>query len=116
MIPKSRSLARVRGHDFGKEIMLKQRHASRVELLAMSNMPARIARAFSRLPRPGARRRFIRRQDGTAAVEFGLVAAPFLALLFAIIDSLLGFNLTNMSGGKRLLAATAAFRNEPYTN
>ena len=28
--------------------------------------------------------------------------------------SLLGFNLTNMSGGKRLLAATSAFRNEPY--
>src|SRR5205807_8743381 len=28
--------------------------------------------------------------------------------------SLLGFNLSNMSGGKRLLVATAAFRNEPY--
>jgi Flp pilus assembly protein TadG len=30
--------------------------------------------------------------------------------------SLLGFNLQNMSGGKRLLVATAAFRNEPYGN
>jgi len=30
--------------------------------------------------------------------------------------SLLGFNLQNMAGGKRLLIATAAFRNEPYTN
>jgi len=165
--------------------------------------------------------RFARRQDGTAAVEFGLVAAPFLALLFAIIEtaivffagqaletavadsarlimtgqaqtqsfdatafknavcakiyglfncqsgvyvdvrkfssfssvtmpspvdaqgnfqnnfqyqpggpgdivvvrlfyqypvyvSLLGFNLSNINGGNRLLAATAAFRNEPY--
>jgi len=28
--------------------------------------------------------------------------------------SLLGFNLADMSGGKRLLMATAAFRNEPY--
>jgi hypothetical protein len=28
--------------------------------------------------------------------------------------SLLGFNLSNVNGGKRLLAATAAFRNEPY--
>ena len=28
--------------------------------------------------------------------------------------TLLGFNLQNMSGGKRLLVATAAFRNEPY--
>ena len=30
------------------------------------------------------------------------------------IDSLLGFNLADMSGGKRLIIATAAFRNEPY--
>ncbi len=30
--------------------------------------------------------------------------------------SLIGFNLQNMSGGKRLLVATAAFRNEPYAN
>jgi Flp pilus assembly protein TadG len=166
-------------------------------------------------------RRLVRQQDGSAAVEFGLVAAPFLALVFAIMEtavvffagqaletavadssrlimtgqaqtqglsaggfknavcakiyglfdcqngvhvdvktftsfqsvtmptpvdgsgnfqnnfsyqpggpgdivvvrlfyqypvyvSLLGFNLSNMSGGKRLLAATAAFRNEPY--
>jgi Flp pilus assembly protein TadG len=28
--------------------------------------------------------------------------------------SLLGFNLADMAGGKRLLAATVAFRNEPY--
>ena len=169
-------------------------------------------------------RRFVRQQDGAAAVEFGLVAAPFLALIFAIMEtaivffsgqaletavadsarlimtgqaqtqgfnqaafknavcakiyglfdcqngvyvdvktfttfasvdhavagrrqrqlpeqhvgytpggpgdivvvrlfyqwpvyvSLLGFNLQNMSGGKRLLVATAAFRNEPYAN
>ena len=30
--------------------------------------------------------------------------------------SLIGFNLQNMTGGKRLLVATAAFRNEPYSN
>jgi Flp pilus assembly protein TadG len=166
-------------------------------------------------------RRFARRQDGAAAVEFGLVVAPFLALIFAIMEtaviffsgqaletavadsarlimtgqaqtqgftqaqfknavcakiyglfdcqngvtidvkmfssfanvtmpspidangnfvnnftyqpggpgdivvvrlfyqwpvyvSLMGFNLQNVSGGKRLLVATAAFRNEPY--
>ncbi len=28
--------------------------------------------------------------------------------------SLLGLNLSDMSGGKRLLMATAAFRNEPF--
>jgi len=32
-------------------------------------------------------RRFARAQDGSAAVEFGLVAAPFLALLFAIMET-----------------------------
>jgi Flp pilus assembly protein TadG len=168
-----------------------------------------------------AARRFARRQEGTAAVEFGLVAAPFFALIFAILEtsivffsgqaletavadsarlimtgqaqtqnydqtsfknavcakifglfdcqngvyvdvktftsfgnvtmnnpvdangnfvnnfgynpggpgdivvvrlfyqwpvyvSMIGFDLSNMSGGKRLLVATAAFRNEPY--
>ena len=32
-------------------------------------------------------RRFVRRQDGAAAVEFALVAAPFLALTFAILET-----------------------------
>jgi Flp pilus assembly protein TadG len=35
--------------------------------------------------------RLLRREDGAAAVEFGLVAAPFLALLFAIIETALVF-------------------------
>jgi Flp pilus assembly protein TadG len=182
-----------------------------------------VARGARRLATARAVRRFVRQQEGAAAIEFGLVAAPFLALVFAIIEtaviffagqaletavadssrlimtgqaqtagydaaafknavcakiyglfncasgvtvdvqkfssfssvtntspvdssgnfnlnpsynpgvacdivmvrlfyqypvyvSLLGFNLSNLSGGKRLLAATAAFRNEPYTN
>ena len=33
---------------------------------------------------------------------------------YPVYVSLLGFNLANVNGGKRLLAATAAFRNEPY--
>ncbi len=32
-------------------------------------------------------RHFARKQDGAAAVEFALVAAPFLALLFAILET-----------------------------
>ncbi len=32
-------------------------------------------------------RRFVRQQDGAAAVEFALVAAPFLALLFAVLET-----------------------------
>ena len=36
-------------------------------------------------------RRFARREDGAAAVEFALVATPFFALLFAIIETALVF-------------------------
>ena len=36
-------------------------------------------------------RRFMRRKDGAAAVEFAMVAAPFLALVFAIIETALVF-------------------------
>lgn len=32
-------------------------------------------------------RRFLRQQDGAAAVEFALVATPFLALVFAIMET-----------------------------
>jgi Flp pilus assembly protein TadG len=39
----------------------------------------------------GAMRRFARAQDGAAAVEFSLVAAPFLALMFAIMETALVF-------------------------
>jgi Flp pilus assembly protein TadG len=35
--------------------------------------------------------RFGRSQDGSAAVEFALVATPFFALLFAIIETALVF-------------------------
>ena len=34
---------------------------------------------------------FVRRQDGTAAIEFSLVALPFLALIFAILETALVF-------------------------
>jgi Flp pilus assembly protein TadG len=36
-------------------------------------------------------RRFAKEQDGSTAVEFGLIAAPFLALLFAILETALVF-------------------------
>jgi Flp pilus assembly protein TadG len=189
----------------------------------MVEIITQLADRACRLAAEGAAARLVRREDGGAAVEFGLVAAPFLALLFAIMEtaivffagqaletavadssrlimtgqaqsqsfdvsafknavcakiyglldcqngvyvdvrkfssfsgvtmpspvdsqgsfqsnfsyqpggpgdivvvrlfyqypvyvSLLGFNLSNINGGKRLLAATAAFRNEPYSN
>jgi Flp pilus assembly protein TadG len=36
-------------------------------------------------------RRFVRKEDGSAAVEFSLVAAPFLALVFAIMETAVVF-------------------------
>ena len=36
-------------------------------------------------------RRFIRQDDGSAAIEFGMVALPFLALVFAIMETSIVF-------------------------
>ncbi len=47
-------------------------------------------------------RRFLRRQDGAAAVEFAMVAAPFLALIFAILETAIVF-----FAGQTLETATA---------
>jgi len=47
-------------------------------------------------------RRFVRQQDGSAAVEFALIATPFLALLFAIIETAMVF-----FAGQTLEAAAA---------
>jgi Flp pilus assembly protein TadG len=39
----------------------------------------------------GRLRRFARQKDGSAAVEFGLIAAPFLAMVFAIMETAIIF-------------------------
>jgi Flp pilus assembly protein TadG len=44
-----------------------------------------------RLSAAGAMRRLARQQEGVAAVEFALVATPFLALVFAIMETSLTF-------------------------
>jgi Flp pilus assembly protein TadG len=44
----------------------------------------------------------------------GSIVVVRLFYQYPVYVSLLGFNLANVNGGKRLLAATAAFRNEPY--
>lgn len=48
-----------------------------------STRAGRIARTLAR--------KFVRRDDGTALLEFGIVVFPFLALLFAIIETALVF-------------------------
>ena len=47
----------------------------------------RLLRRFT----PRILRRFARRDDGAAAVEFAMVAAPFLALVFAILETAIVF-------------------------
>lgn len=53
--------------------------------------PMKIVDCLRSLLRGRALRQFARRQDGTAAVEFALVAVPFLALTFAILETALVF-------------------------
>jgi Flp pilus assembly protein TadG len=49
-------------------------------------------RSLARRAQPIARARaLMRREDGTAAVEFAIVAAPFIALLLAILETTLVF-------------------------
>lgn len=60
---------------------------------SFSIVPARLTR---RLPlrrelRRLARSSFVQRQDGAAAVEFGIIALPFFALMFAIMQTGLVF-------------------------
>jgi Flp pilus assembly protein TadG len=52
---------------------------------------SKIAARVHRLLPARAACRFARHQDGAAAVEFALVAVPFLALLFAILETALVF-------------------------
>jgi Flp pilus assembly protein TadG len=62
----------------------------RMDISVMFNfMTTKLAAPRSRIV--CAVRRLLRQQDGAAAVEFGLVAAPFLALLFAIMETALVF-------------------------
>ena len=55
------------------------------------DMQARLVSGVKRFAALGAARRLLLQQDGAAAVEFGLVAAPFLALVFAIMESAIVF-------------------------
>ena len=48
-------------------------------------------RKIRRLARRASPRRFVRRQDGAVAVEFGLILLPFLALMFGIMETALVF-------------------------
>lgn len=50
-------------------------------------MWAKLSASVKRLKTTRLARHFVRQQSGVAAVEFGMVAAPFLALIFAILET-----------------------------
>src|SRR5712692_11686541 len=52
---------------------------------------AQLANGARRVLTARTARRLIKQQDGAAAVEFALVAAPFLALVFAIMETAVVF-------------------------
>jgi Flp pilus assembly pilin Flp len=54
-------------------------------------MTTKLITNLGRLRFVGAMRRLVRQQDGSAAVEFGMVAAPFLAMVFAIMETAIMF-------------------------
>jgi Flp pilus assembly protein TadG len=57
----------------------------------IANIRTGVIAGGRRILRCAAARRLAREQDGAAAVEFGLVAAPFLAMVFAIIETAIVF-------------------------
>lgn len=72
----------------------------------LERLRSKIAPYVHRLLPARAARRFVRQQDGAAAVEFALVALPFLALTFAILETALVF----FAGQTLEVAATQAGR------
>src|SRR5471032_2864150 len=74
------------GYDRDKEVTANDHRR-----LAMLNKRARPPRRSGWLPFARALRRFVRRENGATAVEFALVATPFIALLIAILETALVF-------------------------
>jgi Flp pilus assembly protein TadG len=74
----------------------------RCEVAMFGWIGARVARCAAPLRVAAVLHRFAREQRGAAAVEFGLVAAPFLALTFAIMETAIVF-----FAGQALETATA---------
>ncbi len=60
-------------------------------MIMIGNMQARLRRAMQRPLAWAVARRLIRQQEGATTVEFALVAAPFLAMVFAIIETAVVF-------------------------
>jgi len=78
-----------------------------------------IAAGARRLCWPPALLKLLRREEGTAALEFAIVAAPFLALLFAIMESALMFlagqTLQTAAANSSRLILTGQAQNQGYS-
>lgn len=60
-------------------------------MMMLRDIKARLKRFAERPFAWGTARRLIRQQEGAAAVEFAMVAAPFLAMVFAIVETAVVF-------------------------
>ena len=85
----------------------------------------RLTSAARRVSASVAARPFVKKQDGAAAIEFALVAAPFLVLMFAIMETALVFFAgqaleTAAADSARMImtgqAQTQAFSNGDFKN
>ncbi len=79
-------------------------------------MRSKLKRKIERLARLASPRRFLRRKDGAAAVEFALVLLPFVALMFGIMETALVFFAdqtlqTMVTQGARLIMTGQAQNN-----
>src|ERR1039457_6200716 len=96
------------------------RHLSAVSKVAMfERIRSKIAARVHRLLPARAACRFARHQDGAGAVEFALVAVPFLALLFAILETALVFfagqTLESAASNAGRMIMTGQAQNAGYT-
>lgn len=62
-----------------------------IRVIVMPELSDRNKQRRLRMGLPRIVRRFVRRNDGAAAIEFAMVAAPFLALIFAILETSIVF-------------------------
>jgi Flp pilus assembly protein TadG len=70
---------------------LRKKPSSDEWLAMLESIAKQLTNGARRLPGAAAVRRLVRQQDGAAAVEFAMVAAPFLALIFAIMETAIVF-------------------------
>jgi Flp pilus assembly protein TadG len=59
--------------------------------MLIADMQCKGSRAIKRLLGCATMRKLIRQKEGSASVEFGLIAAPFLAMIFAIMETAVVF-------------------------